>query len=77
MVVAREFNCVCRDVDSNCVNLKRVGSQQLGNFLTDFDLNDGWVYLHGRATHYTWVGQGKGSRLDRCTSPTELVDIFI
>lgn len=78
LIVAGDFNCVSRNVDTSCVSgANRVGSKELGYFLSDFNLLDGWVYLHGGGTHFTWVGQGGvGSRLDRVYFSRGLVGKF-
>ena len=66
VVLAGDFNCVLRDVDTSCVSgANKVGAVELREFLQDWDLVDLWVKFHGRASVFTWVGRGVGSRLDR------------
>lgn len=66
LIMAGDFNCVSRNVDSSCVSgANREGSKELGYLLSDLDLVDGWIHLYGGASHFTWFGQGVGSRLDR------------
>ena len=74
IVLAGDFNCVLRDVDTSCKSgANRVGGAELKEFLGDWDLTDLWVVFHGRATIFTWVGRGVGSRLDRIYVSKDLV----